>query len=230
MAASMPARDEATPRRPAGDLISAVIDNMRDNREELRYSVVVPSRYTVVLAPAEFARLEGLLPRLQTETIRALDEVLARLNRRSWIERQVGAWRRRSRPALENADAPCVVEFVADVHGDLAEHGDILVHSELRLPGEPELGGGERTRRISTVRMSATRAVHERSETAAAGEPRRYATLTYADRRGTHHFDLVRETTTIGRGGVSSVGVAHRQELIDPVTDEQCSNRLFQQS
>ena len=42
------------------------------------------------------------------------------------------------------------VEFVADPDGELAE-GDILIDSELLLPAQPELGVGERTRRITTV-------------------------------------------------------------------------------
>ena len=200
MAAPTPARAIAAPRRPAADLIAAVIDNMRENREELRYSVVVPSRYTVVLSPAEHARLEGLLPRLQAEAVRALDEELARMNRRSWLARRVGSWRR-ERPALENADASWFVEFIADLNGDLAQDGDILVHSELRLPAEPDLPGGERTRRISTVHAGTARAVQEQTVVTAAAATRRYARLTYADRTGTHHVDLVRDATTIGRGG-----------------------------
>lgn len=201
MAATARDRDTSAARRPAADLIAAVVDNMRENREALRYSVVVPSRYAVVLSPAEFARLEGLIPRLQAETIRALGEELARLNRPSWLERQVGTWRGRRRPVLENADSQWHVEFVPDLNGDLQNAGDILVQSELRLPGEPDLGDSGRTRRISTVLSGSTHAVRERTETAAPVAPAVYARLTYTDRQGTHRHDIGRDSTTIGRGG-----------------------------
>ncbi len=72
-----------TPRRPARDLIDAVVDHMRKNVEPLKYSTLVPSRYTVYLHPAEFTRLEGIVPVLQEQTARALGEALESMNRRS---------------------------------------------------------------------------------------------------------------------------------------------------
>ena len=44
------------------------------------------------------------------------------------------------------------VEFLQDPDGDV-HPGDILVSSELMLPASPELGVGERTRRITTVHV-----------------------------------------------------------------------------
>lgn len=222
MMASPREHDVSAPRRPAGDLITAVIDNMRENLERLRYSVVVPSRYAVLLSPGEFARLEGLIPRLQAETVRALDEELDRLNRRSWIERRVGGWLGRRRPSLENADAEWHVEFLPDVDGELEHPHDIVVHSELRLPGEPDLGVGERTRRITTVHAGAVRSVRQQTSQVSAPRPATapdalqtdpplapfepgrlvYARLSYADAAGAHRYDVVRDSTTLGRGGV----------------------------
>ena len=89
-------------RRPAGDLIEAVVQNMRANLEELRYSTIAPSRYTVYLSPKEFQRLQGLIPRLRAETVRALDEELARLDRRLSSRRAIGRLFGRRRP-LEHA-------------------------------------------------------------------------------------------------------------------------------
>ena len=227
MAAAFRERDTGAPRRSAADLIAAVVDNMREHREELRYSVVVPGRYCVVLSPGEYARLQGLIPRLQSEAIRALTEELARLNRPSWLERRVGHWGRRPRPALENADSRWHVEFVADINGELQDEGDILVHSELQLAAEPDVAGGERTRRIVTVHAGATRVVRE--ETHAAAVPSVYARLSYADQSGTRQFDIVRDSTTIGRGGVAyavdvrlitleDVSREHARIRRDPVT------------
>ena len=50
------------PRRPARDIIDAVVENMRKNLEPLKYSTLAPSRYTVYLHPTEYARLEGIVP------------------------------------------------------------------------------------------------------------------------------------------------------------------------
>ena len=67
-------------RRPAGDLIDAVLENMRTNLEPLKYSTLAPSRYVVYLHPDEFARIEGIVGVLQEQTRRALGEELQKLN------------------------------------------------------------------------------------------------------------------------------------------------------
>ena len=61
------------PRRPARDIIDAVVDNMRKNLEPLKYSTLAPSRYTVYLHATEFARLEGIIPVLQEQTDESAD-------------------------------------------------------------------------------------------------------------------------------------------------------------
>ena len=201
----MPART-APDRRTSRDLIDAVIDNMRQNLEEMKYATLAPSHYTVYLSAANFARLEGLLPRLQAEAARALDEELARRNRPSWLKRQVpwlpelGAAKR---PPLENAGAHWHIDFLCDTDGDLAEEGDIIVHSDLVLAPNPELGAGERTRRITTVR-SGDRTTTSRERIVDGAPTARasvFARLTYQDNAGAHQHDIVADRTTIGRGG-----------------------------
>ncbi len=194
------------PRRPAGDLIEAILENMRANLEELRYTTVAPSRYTVYLSPAEHARLEGILPRLQAETMRALDEELRRLNRRGRVRRLFGRWMAPAAP-LENADRHWHVAFLPDFDGELQHEQDILVQSELLLPAPPELGSGERTRRVTTTHTGGRLARETTDRPAPATAALRpshtpaLARLTYEDRRGSHTFEIVRESTTIGRGG-----------------------------
>src|SRR6267154_687061 len=61
-------------RRPARDVIDAVVENMRTNLEQLKYSTLAPSRYTVYLHPTEYARLEGIVPIVQQQTIRDLSD------------------------------------------------------------------------------------------------------------------------------------------------------------
>src|SRR6476660_450152 len=83
MAARRPDPATHTSRRPARDLIDAVVHNMQKNLEQLKYSTLAPSRYIVYLHPSEYARLEGIIPILQEQTVRALADELLRLNRRS---------------------------------------------------------------------------------------------------------------------------------------------------
>jgi pSer/pThr/pTyr-binding forkhead associated (FHA) protein len=196
-------RRTSASRTPA-DLIDAIVDNMRQNLEELKYTTLAPSRYTVYLSQADYTRLEGIIPRVQTEAVRALDEELARLNRPSLLGglRAKAPWLGgRKRPAAENAGPRWHVEFLVDTDGDLAEPGDIIVHSDLMLAPDPELGVGERTRRITTVRSGdhTTTRAQVLTPTKTAGAV--LARLTYSDNLGPHTWDIVRDQTTIGRGG-----------------------------
>src|ERR1700704_2408331 len=136
-------------RRPARDLIEPVVENMRQNLEPLKYSTLAPSRYTVYVHPTEYARLEGIVPIVQEQTIRALTDELHKLNAGSAIRKWTRRFVRDSAPAISNA-AEWQVEFLADPDGDMDE-GDLLVDSELVLPASPDLSVGERTRRITTV-------------------------------------------------------------------------------
>lgn len=212
-------------RRPSGALVDAIVDNMRQNLEELKYATLAPSRYTVYLSQAEYTRLEGILPRLQAEAIRALNEELERLNRPNWLQRRVGWVPGRRRPVAENAGTRWHIEFLVDTDGELASPGDIIVHSDLMLAPDPELGVGERTRRITTRFRSgddgpgsdhigktpkgsdpgltptegATQAAAPASPTHAPAAV--LARLTFTDNDGAHVFEIRRDKTTIGRGG-----------------------------
>lgn len=204
---------------------------MRRNLEPLRYSTIAPSRYLVYLHAAEYARLEGIIPVLQAQAIRALTEELQRLNRysslRRYATRLVGA----QGPPIENAGGEWHVEFFADPDGDVAE-GDILVDSELLLPANPDLGVGERTRRISTVRSGHQTTARARTTSATVTSDASNAPagrIAYEDQSGHHSYDVAKDSVTIGRGGttypvdiriVSSADVSREHARIrrDPAT------------
>lgn len=200
----MPQPTSLSARRRSGDLIDAVVDNMRRNVEALKYATLAPSRYTVYLSAAELARLEGILPRLRAEAIRALDEELDRHNRPSWLHRRLPWLPASRRSPLENAGPQWHVEFRSDTDGELAADGDILVHSDLVLPPDPELGLGERTRRFVTMRTGEHPTV-ERTETRRTGPSHdaAHARLRYRDDSGDHEYAMTAERMTIGRGGRS---------------------------
>ena len=192
---------DVTPvRRPAVDLIDAVLENMRNYREPLKYSVVAPSRYTVYVHPDEIVRLNGILPLLREQAERALSEEVVKLNRRS-LARSCMDWLfARSRPATESAAGGWHVEFLPDPDGEL-HPGAILVHSELLLPAGPELGVGQRTRRITTVRNGTNTYSHEHVEDPPTTRVKVMARLEYSDQSNQPPFDIVKDSVTIGRGG-----------------------------
>lgn len=200
-------------RRPARDIIDAVVENMRKNLEPLKYSTLAPSRYTVYLHPAEFARLEGIIPILKDQTTRALTDELQKLNRRSpvptWLDRgeRVGKLIDRFRGAgaeVQAASTDWQVEFLADPDGDMKE-GDLLIDSELILPAMPDLGVGERTRKITTVHAGQRTATREQTlqRPAPVPAPPPPARLEYDDDAGHHAYDVAKDSVTIGRGGIA---------------------------
>jgi hypothetical protein len=191
------------PRRAARDLIEAVLDNMRRNLEPLRYSTLAPSRYLVYVHPREFARVEAIVPVLREQTERALTEELTRLNSRSPVQRYAARWLRHRRIDVQKA-AAWQVEFLPDPDEALGE-GDILVDSELLLPETAELGVGGQTRRLSTLRSGDHTTTRERTINRAsqAAATRAVARVTYEDASGRHTFEVVKESVTIGRGGVT---------------------------
>ena len=190
-------------RRPARDIIDAVVENMRKNLEPLKYSTLAPSRYTVYLHADEYARLEGIFPILKEQTLRALTDELHALNRRSSVRRWAERWRRDAHPEIRNAAPAWLVEFLADPDGDMKE-GDLLIDSELVLPPNPDLGVGERTRRITTVHTGDRTVTHEQSvnRTQVSTTPI-LARIEYDDDAGHHCYDIVKDSITIGRGGIA---------------------------
>jgi hypothetical protein len=193
-----------TPRRPARDIIDAVVDNMRKNLEPLKYSTLAPSRYTVYLHATEFARLEGIIPVLQEQTIRALTDELRKLNQRSRLRRWADRWRPPSGSEIRNAATDWQIEFLPDPDGDMHE-GDLLIDSELVLPAGPDLGVGERTRRITTVREGShtTTREHTVNRTPTSPSAPVLARIEYDDDAGHHAYEVLKDSVTIGRGGIA---------------------------
>jgi pSer/pThr/pTyr-binding forkhead associated (FHA) protein len=189
-------------RRSAVDLIEEVVANMKRNRESLKYSAIVPGRYTVYVHPDEHARVAGILPLLCGETERALTENLATLNRR-WsrgaIRDQVHG---RSFVPTDRVGDRWHIEFLPDPDAEL-EPGDILVDSQLALPMDSDLGVGQRTRRVVTVRREGRTTATEHIVESPTSRSSPTARLEYEDDSGRHVHDVVRPSTTIGRGGTA---------------------------
>lgn len=199
----MTSQPATAPRRPARDLIDAVLENMRNNLEPLKYSTLAPNRFVVYLHPEEFARVESILSILQEQTARALEDELNKLNNppayRRYIDRLTGG----TMP-VENAGREWQIEFHPDADNELAP-GDILIHSELMLPTTgDDLGAGQRTRRITTVHVG--QRTTKREETVSRTAPASssiLARLQYDDNAGPHTVEISRDSVVIGRGGIA---------------------------
>jgi pSer/pThr/pTyr-binding forkhead associated (FHA) protein len=137
-------------RATGKDIILDIVENMRAYQEELLYSSVVPTAFEVHLHPDDYDRLEGIFPAIGAEARRALDEELARQNRRrvpDWLRKLTGP----AGPAQPAHDG-WTVSFFRDENDEL-QRGEVVVDSRLTLPQAPELGAGTRTRRITTTRL-----------------------------------------------------------------------------
>src|SRR5207302_8912759 len=137
-------------RRPARDVIDAVLANMRTNLEPLKYSILAPSRYLIYLHPAEYARLEGIIVILREQSIRALSEEVAARNGRSMLRQYARRFLGNPNLPVENPGGEWSIEFLPDPDGEIRE-GDILGDSDLLLPASPEFGFGQRTRRVTPI-------------------------------------------------------------------------------
>lgn len=176
------------------DIIAQVIENMRSQGEELRYSTIVPAAYDVYLHAADFQRLESLCDVIADQARRALDEELQLLNHESRVEARVRQALHRPRLPYERAGPAWEIRLISDPNDELAP-GDILVDSTLMLP-ENEVVSGSRTRRIVTTR----RGDRMESREAAPQSPA-LATLTYRDENGDGIFRMEKPQVVVGRGG-----------------------------
>src|SRR5262245_32154916 len=132
------------------DVIAQVIQNMRSQGEELRYSTIVPAAYDVYLHSTDYERLASLAGVIAEQARRALDEELAKLNHATRPESRMRDALRRPRSPHERAGPAWEIRLISDPNDELAP-GDILVDSTLIVP-ESESLSGSRTRRILTTR------------------------------------------------------------------------------
>src|SRR5262249_60675936 len=101
------------------DIIAQVIENMRSQGEELRYSTIVPAAYDVYLHPADFQRLESLGDVIADQARRALDEELQSLNHESRIEARVRVALHRPRQPYERAGSAWQIRLISDPNDEL---------------------------------------------------------------------------------------------------------------
>src|SRR5262245_4027639 len=180
------------------DIIGAIVANLHEAREPLRYSTLVPSIYDVYLHPDDYDRLAGVFPRIRDEARRALGEEVARLDGRK--KRLLPGLSSRG-PKHQPVESDWYIQFHKDEDEELAP-GDILVDSQLTLPPEKEFGAGGKTQRTVTVRSGGeTKKLRTYQESQPTAPPA-LAKLAYQDKKGERReFLMTTSEIAIGRGG-----------------------------
>lgn len=121
------------------EVILELVRAMRSNLEPLLFTTVAPSRFYVYLHPADYGRLEGIIPAITAQAKRALDEEVARWNAQARPSRIPRRWLggEDPPPPIEAQPDGWDIRFEADADAEMAP-GDIAIASELTLPSQPE--------------------------------------------------------------------------------------------
>ncbi len=182
-------------------VILEIVRAMRANLEPLLYTTVAPARYFVYLHPADFERLEGIVPILVEQARRALDEEMQRWNEHArtrsplrWIGGDAPP------PPIEPLRDGWDIRFEPDADEEMAP-GDIAVASELTLPAQAEFAGS-RTKRVTTIRRGDEVKVTEAVVVTPGAAGPVFATLSFEDRRGPKRVAITTPQVVVGRGGV----------------------------
>jgi pSer/pThr/pTyr-binding forkhead associated (FHA) protein len=221
-------------KAPTGlSIWNAMREELRLNLYPLPYTTLPPSIFHVYLYPADFDRIEGIVPRLISELQQALNDEVGRINQGR--ERSGGVLARliaqSEAPPVEVPPCGWEVQVSADRNGTL-QPGELGIDSMLPLPPPLEFGGPATTRIVKSVvnetgRSSTTIEIAPASvgtSPAAEIDLRERATLTYDDEQGHHEFSMCKDTLSIGRGG-SSVWVDVQVFTTSKVSREHCRLR-----
>ncbi len=194
---------ENPPVTPA-EIIDLMLEEMRAEILEMRYSNVVRSVYHVYLNGRELRRLGPVLQRTKVEATRALNEELASLNKRRI--RLPGFATNHKR--YETIGDGWIIEFHENTDDD-AEQNPLIVQSEFAAPEAPSSELDDRVgtdtvritrRQVSGLTTTTTETV--RSPNLMNRKPSGivYATIQYEDDRGSQSYEMTKDRIKIGRG------------------------------
>jgi hypothetical protein len=200
-----------TAKAPTGlSIWHAMREELTLNLYALPYTTLPPTIFYVYLHPADFDRIEGIVPRLVAELQQALSDEVRTINQGR--ERSGGVLSRliaqKQAPPIEVPLAGWEVHVDADRNGTL-QPGHLGIDSMLPLPAPLEFGGPATTRIVKSVLTetgrSSTTIENAPPIPTNAADPdlRERATLTYDDEQGHHVFSMCKDTLSVGRGGSS---------------------------
>jgi hypothetical protein len=219
------------------EIIQAIVEDMYEGREDLRYSVLPPGIYRVYLHEKDYKRVLPIVRHVVDEASRALDEEVDKMNGKSSssgegllesLKGSVGTLRHKAeslirgdgyRKEWKKPAEGWQISINTDPNDEL-QAGDLCVNSELMLPARIELGTGNPTKNLTTIRRSGTNLKSDRkyAENAQAEteestirreeqEPvipaaNAYALIHYQDADGkARTFQMTKGLIVIGRGG-----------------------------
>lgn len=195
---------ENPPVTPA-EIIDLILEEMRAEILEMRYSNVVRSVYHVYLNGREMRRLGPVMQRTKAEAIRALNEELAGLNKRKL--RLPGFSMNHKR--YETIGDGWVIEFHENTDDD-ADQNPLIVQSEFAAPERPAADADDDRVGTDTVRitrrqisgLTTTTTETVRSPNLMNRKPSGivYATIQYEDERGSQSYEMTKDRIKIGRG------------------------------
>jgi pSer/pThr/pTyr-binding forkhead associated (FHA) protein len=130
-------------------IILEIVREMREGLHPLLYSRVAPGLYCVYLHPEDFARIEGLVPRIRAEAGRALSDELSRLNGAATPGGGVANWfvAREDTPPIEEPAGGWAIQIEPD-RDDEVPAGSFVILSKLTLPPLPQFEGGSPTTKV----------------------------------------------------------------------------------
>ena len=201
----------AAAKIPSGVTIwNAVRDELAMNMYQLPFTTLPPTIFHVYLHPADFDRIEGIVPRIVAELQKALSEEVRKIN--AGRARPAGMLSRLIAPDEAGPIEVPAAGWEVHIHADRNEGlqpGELGIESMLPLPPPVEFGGPPTTRIVKSV-VSGTGRSSTTIEVQQAGPGPRgatdhntaeRATLRYDDEQGTHVFSMRKDTLSIGRGG-----------------------------
>jgi hypothetical protein len=205
------------------DIVQDILANMRESLEPLQYRTLAPTRYEVVLSGDDFDRLEGLLPAIREDAVRALDEAIRDLNRPSLTGKVLETIGRPKVP-VQGARGDWHIDIGRDGDGEL-KPGMTSVTSSIESPDTVEYAGNP-TRRVKTIRFEGRIETNRETlpslsyapsaSSAGAGQTLVYGALSYEDNLGKHRYLITKDAVRVGRGGVTpEVDVQIQTSLLD---------------
>jgi hypothetical protein len=207
-------------RVPSGITIwNGMRDELMMNMYQLPFTTLPPTIFHVYLHPADYDRIEGIVPRIVSELQKALTEEVKKIN-----EGRTRSGGMLARLIEQEEASPIEIPaggwevYIHADRNDGLKPGDLGIESLLPLPAPLEFGGPPTTRIVRSVvtgtgRSSTTIEVAQAAVAPPSGSrlpasgtdltTAERASLKYDDDNGPHVFSMRKDTLSVGRGGSS---------------------------
>ena len=180
------------------EIISLILEEMRAEVAPMYYSNLVRTVYHVYLYGEDLERLRPVFSRIREETTRALDEELAKLNKRK--KSGLGLLKTAKRHKTYETLGDWTIDFHENTDEDAREN-PLIIHSAFAAAEESEERVGTLTERVTRRRFDGQLTTSHRAQAKsqeAIGQL--WATIEYEDDRGAQTYRITKDRIKIGRG------------------------------